>query len=62
MGVAANHFHVLLGCGMQQDPMSIALSLMNNIAYVQKMKPVLEFSFYAGTFGTYDLAAVRRRL
>ncbi|MCU0962480.1 MAG: transposase [Pirellulaceae bacterium] len=62
MGVAANHFHVLLGCGMQQDPLSIALSLMNNIAYVQKMKPVLEFSFYAGTFGTYDLAAVRRRL
>jgi REP element-mobilizing transposase RayT len=62
IGVAGNQFHVLLGCNMNHDAMFIALSLMNNIAYVHEMKPVLEYSFYAGTFGTYDLAAIRKHL
>ena len=37
----------------------MAISLMNNIAYVYEMKPILKFSYYVGTFGGYDRGAVR---
>ncbi len=33
---------------------------MNNVAYVQQMRPVLRFSFYVGSFGPYDRNVVRR--
>ncbi len=35
---------------------------MNNIAYAHGMKPLLYHSYYVGTFGTYDLDAIRRSL
>ena len=47
---------------MTESPASIALSLMNNVAHVQGMKPVLRHSYYVGTFGSYDRDAVRRHL
>jgi REP element-mobilizing transposase RayT len=62
IGLLSNHIHILLGAHVAESPASVALSLMNNLAYVQQMKPVLRFSYYAGTFGPYDLDAVRRRL
>ncbi len=62
IGILSNHIHVLLGAAVTESPASVALSLMNNLAYVQRMKAVLRFSFYVGTFGSYDRDAVRRRL
>jgi REP element-mobilizing transposase RayT len=62
LGLVSNHLHVLLGCDVADAPRDIALSLMNNLAYAHDMKPVYEFSFYVGTFGTYDHDAIRRRL
>jgi hypothetical protein len=35
---------------------------MNNLAYVQGMKPMFRFSYYVGTFGPYDRGAIRRGL
>ena len=52
--------HVLLGADVTESPRSIALSLMNNIAYVYDMKPILKFSYYVGTFGGYDRGVVRK--
>lgn len=62
IGLLSNHIHILLGADVTESPESIALSLMNNLASVQEMKAVFRFSYYAGTFGGYDRAAVRRNL
>lgn len=59
IGLLSNHVHVLLGAGVTESPQSVALSLMNNIAYVYELKPILKFSFYVGTFGGYDRGVVR---
>lgn len=58
IGLLSNHIHILLGAGVTESPQSIALSLMNNIAYVYEMKPILKFSYYAGTFGSYDRGVI----
>ncbi len=60
IGLLSNHVHVLLGASVTESPQSVALSLMNNVAFVYDMKPVLKFSYYAGTFGGYDRGAVRK--
>ncbi|EMI57366.1 transposase [Rhodopirellula sallentina] len=60
IGLLSNHVHILLGGSVTDSPSSIALSLMNNIAFVYEMKPILKFSFYAGTFGGYDRGVTRR--
>ena len=62
IGLITNHFHILLSTNATESPGSGALSLMNNLAYVQQMKPVLRFSYYVGTFGEYDRAAIRKNL
>jgi REP element-mobilizing transposase RayT len=62
VGLVGNHLHVLLGCDVTDAPRDVALSLMNNLAFVHGMKPVYEHSFYVGTFGSYDHDAIRRRL
>ncbi|MFO1004083.1 MAG: hypothetical protein U0936_27515 [Planctomycetaceae bacterium] len=59
IGILSNHLHILPGAAVTESPQSVALSLMNNIAYVYSMTPVLKFSYYAGTFGGYDRGAIR---
>ena len=58
----ADHLHLTLGCALTEPPQQVALGYMNNLAYAEGMKPVFEFSYYVGTFGEYDLDAVRRGL
>jgi len=62
LGLVSNHVHITLGCGINDDPESVALSFLNNLAYVQGMRPVFKFSYYVGTFGRYDRQAIRRNL
>lgn len=57
-----DHLHVTLGCPLGESPGEVARSYMNNLAYGEGMKPIFEFGFYVGTFGEYDLDAVRRHL
>ena len=45
---------------MTDFPESVALSLLNNLAYAQGMTPAFRFSDYVGTFGRYDRNAIRR--
>ena len=59
IGLLANHIHILLGAAVTETPESVTISLMNNIAYVYEMTPILKFSYYVGTFGGYDRGAVR---
>ena len=60
IGLLSNHLHVLIGANVKDTPADVAMALMNNVAYVYEMKPVLKFSYYVGTFGQYDRGAVRK--
>jgi REP element-mobilizing transposase RayT len=60
IGIVSNHLHILMGCSVDESPREVALALMNNISYALGMKPVLEFSYYVGTFGPYDRGAIRK--
>ncbi|HEY4259966.1 MAG TPA: hypothetical protein VGM98_07395 [Schlesneria sp.] len=62
IGLLSNHIHVLLGCHVTESPESIALSLLNNLAYAQGMKPVFRFGYYVGTFGPYNRGAIWNRI
>jgi REP element-mobilizing transposase RayT len=59
-GITADHIHLTIGCDVKEAPADVALSYMNNLAYAAGMKSVFQFGFYVGTFGRYDLRAVRR--
>jgi REP element-mobilizing transposase RayT len=54
-----DHIHLTLGCDVKESPMEVALGYLNNIAYGHEMKPIFQYGFYAGTFGEYDLGAIR---
>ena len=41
-------------------PEAVALSLLNNLAFSLGERPWWEAGYYAGTFGEYGMAAVRR--
>lgn len=60
VGIVPDHLHMTLGFQPHESPLEVALSYMNNIAYVHGMKPVLMHSCYLGTFGEYDLGAITR--
>lgn len=60
--ILSDHVHLCLGCTHEESPESVALGYMNNLAYAHGMTPSLCHSYYVGTFGTYDLDAIRRLL
>jgi REP element-mobilizing transposase RayT len=62
IGVFADHIHVTLGCEVTQSPEDVALGYLNNLAYVEGMRPVYQAGYYVGTFGEYDLNAIRLNL
>jgi len=62
IGVFADHVHITLGCGVTESPEEVALSYLNNLAYVEGMRPIYRPGYYVGTFGEYDLNAIRLKL
>jgi len=58
--VMPDHVHLALRGNVEETPESIALGFMNNIAFQFGQRPVLRPSYYVGTFGEYDMGAVRR--
>ena len=59
-GVLPEHRHIMLGCAQEEAPDVVALSYMNNLAYVCGSRPILISSFYAGRVGEYNLKSVRQ--
>jgi REP element-mobilizing transposase RayT len=62
VAILTDHVHLMLGCQLNESPAEIALAYMNNLAYVEGMEPVYQFGYYVGTFGEYDLQAIRNRI
>lgn len=58
--IMPDHLHMALRENVQQSPESITLEFMNSIADAFGQQLVLRPSYYAGTFGEYDMRAVRR--
>ncbi len=56
--ILADHLHAALGCQVTDSPQQVVLTLMNNIAWVYGMKPILCHSAFLGTFGEYDQRAI----
>jgi REP element-mobilizing transposase RayT len=56
--IVPDHLHVTLGCGLNELPLDVALSYMNNLVYACGMRAVFQYSCYVGTFGEYDLGAI----
>ncbi|HUE72978.1 MAG TPA: hypothetical protein VMP01_18985 [Pirellulaceae bacterium] len=62
LAVLPDHLHVTLGFSWNEAPADVALGYLNNLAYAHGMKPLFQFGYFVGTFGEYDLDAVRRNL
>lgn len=58
----SDHIHLAIGCGIEDAPQELALGFLNNLAFAEGMRACYRFGYYAGTFGTYDLGAVRQGL
>jgi len=56
--VLADHMHVLVKAPMSQGPESYALSIMNNLAFVEGRECV-QAGYHVGTIGVYGRAAVK---
>jgi REP element-mobilizing transposase RayT len=54
-----DHLHLVLRGNLEDSPETIALSFMNNLAYMFGQVPVWRFGYYVGTCGEYDMNAVR---
>jgi len=61
-GILPDHKHIGVGCGITESPSSVAITYLNSLAKVYGMKAVFEFGFFVGTFGPYDLDAIRRTI
>ena len=57
--ILPDHFHLMLGCQVEESPQQVMLSYLNNLAYVWGMRPIFQFGGFVGTFGEYDLGAVQ---
>ncbi len=62
LALLADHLHLTLGVHYAESPGDVALCYLNNLAYAHGMQAVYQFGYYVGTFGEYDMGAVRRRL
>lgn len=56
-----DHLHLALRGDLAHSPHEIALSFQNNLAYRLGQIRVWEDEYYVGTFGSYDMGAVRPR-
>lgn len=58
-GLLPDHIHLALGIGVDESPEDVALGYLNNLAFAHGMRSIYEFGYYVGTFGEYDMGAVR---
>ena len=60
LSLLTDHVHFTAGMSYESTPEEIVLGYMNNIAFAQGMSALFSSSYYVGTFGEYDMNAVRR--
>lgn len=60
--ILPDHLHLTLGGNIHQSPEKIALGFLNNLAFAHGMRAVFQQGYFIGTFGEYDLGAIRQAL
>ena len=60
LSVMPDHLHAALRGNVEHSPQEIALAFQNNLAYLLGQYRVWDDTYYVGTFGEYDMGAVRR--
>ena len=60
IGILADHVHATIRFHYELSPDALALSLMNNTAYLHGMRRLWADSYYVGTIGPYNMNAVRQ--
>ena len=61
LSIVPDHMHTALRGNIPHSPEEVALKFLNNVAYVLGQRMIWEPCYYAGTFGSYNMNAVRRR-
>lgn len=61
LSVLPDHLHVALRGNVEHSPEQIALSFQNNLAYALGQVRIWQPTYYVGTFGEYDMHAIRRK-
>jgi REP element-mobilizing transposase RayT len=59
LAVMPDHLHLALRGAIDHAAEEVALSFLNNLAFAAGQRPLWESGYYAGTFGAYDMDAVR---
>jgi REP element-mobilizing transposase RayT len=59
LSVMPDHLHMALRGDIEHSPQDIALAFLNNLAYAMGQNAIWQHGYYAGTFGEYDMGAVR---
>jgi REP element-mobilizing transposase RayT len=60
LSVMPDHLHVALRAQLEHAPQEVALSLQNNLAYMLRKGAIWRPGYYVGTFGEYNMNAIRR--
>jgi REP element-mobilizing transposase RayT len=60
LSVMPDHLHVALRANLEHSPADVALAFQNNLAFMLRKGPVWRPRYYVGTFGEYNMNAIRR--
>ena len=60
LALMPDHLHVALRGNIEHSPHETALAFQNNLAYALGRGRIWQSTFYVGTFGEYNMNAVRR--
>ena len=61
LSVRPDHVHMALRGNVEQSPQEIALAFQNNLAFALGQNAVWSHNYYVGTFGEYNMNAIRLR-
>ncbi len=61
LSVMPDHIHMALRGNFAHSPQEIAMAFQNNLAFALGSVRVFQATYYVGTFGEYDMQAVRPR-
>ena len=57
--ILPDHVHLALRGNIERSPHEIVLCFQNNLAYLLGQRRLWMDTYYVGTFGEYDMKAVR---
>ena len=60
LSVLSDHLHLALRADIEHSPQDVVLTFQNNLAYALGQRRIWSDNYYVGTFGIYNMNAIRR--